>query len=273
MGLPLIQGRHALRAKVQRVSRTFQISADQWQGLALLVSDYQTFPSVLASHTGSRTLVVGSSVDEQFFFQLSYGLARSSLTMSELPASPLTSRKRSHDGTVIAPSQPVDHDKMVEQYLPTPSSGTPSLGAIYDHSRQVSPALSATSSSLTDLTDITGEARKTSINGTAVPPKKRKLTFAEKQVRDALKKEERDAKEKQKAEDKAHREKEKMAKDEEKRRKEEEKEESRREKELEKLEKQKERDAKKAVREEEKRKKDEEKLKKEAEQIKKQRVS
>jgi flagellar biosynthesis GTPase FlhF len=184
-----------------------------------------------------------------------------SVTMSERhDSSPFTSRKRSHDGTILPVSRNEAHDTNAENSLPTPSSGTPSLG-IADRSRQASPALSTTSSSLTDLTDLTGEGSKTSLS--TAPTKKRKLTFAEREVERALRKQEREDRERQKAEDKASRELEKRAKDEEKRKREEEKELARRERELDKAEKQKVKDAEKRAKEEEKRKKEEEKDKKE----------
>jgi chromatin assembly factor 1 subunit A len=198
-----------------------------------------------------------------------------SVTMSERhDSSPFTSRKRSHDGTILPVSRNEAHDTNAENSLPTPSSGTPSLG-IADRSRQASPALSTTSSSLTDLTDLTGEGSKTSLS--IAPTKKRKLTFAEREVERALRKQEKEDRERQKAEDKASRElekrakdeekrakdEEKRAKDEEKRKREEEKELARRERELDKAEKQKAKDAEKRAKEEEKRKKEEEKDKKE----------
>jgi chromatin assembly factor 1 subunit A len=184
-----------------------------------------------------------------------------SVTMSErLGSSPPTSRKRSHDGTVLPISQSESRDTNGESSLPTPSSGTPSLG-IGDRSRQASPAVSTTSSSLTDLTDLTGEGSKASLS--APPTKKRKLTFAEREVERAARKEKKEARERQKAEDKARRDEDKRVKDEEKRKREEEKEMARRERELDKAEKQKVKDAEKRAKEEEKQKKEEEKTKKE----------
>jgi chromatin assembly factor 1 subunit A len=182
--------------------------------------------------------------------------------MSERAASsPATSRKRSHDGTVLPPAQNEVCDATGETSSPTQSSGTPSLAIGLDRSRQASPAGSTTSSSLTDLTDITGEATKPSLS--AAPTKKRKMTFAEREVERAVRKQEKEARERQKAEDKARREEEKRLKDEEKRRREEEKEATRRERELEKAEKQKAKDAEKRAKEDEKRKKEEDKEKKE----------
>jgi chromatin assembly factor 1 subunit A len=183
--------------------------------------------------------------------------------MSERAASsPATSRKRSHDGTVLPPAQNEVHDATGETSSPTQSSGTPSLAIGLDRSRQASPAGSTTSSSLTDLTGLTGEVSKPSLS--AAPVKRRKLTFAEREVEKALRKQEKDARERQKAEDKARREEEKRLKDEEKRRREEEKKEAaRRERELEKAEKQKVKDAEKRAKEDEKRKKEEDKEKKE----------
>jgi chromatin assembly factor 1 subunit A len=179
--------------------------------------------------------------------------------MSERAASsPATSRKRSHDGTVLPPAQNEVHDATGETSSPTQSSGTPSLAIGLDRSRQASPAGSTSSSSLTDLTGLTGEVSKPSL--LVAPVKRRKLTFAEREV---VRKQEKDARERQKAEDKARREEEKRLKDEEKRRREEEKEAARRERELEKAEKQKVKDAEKRAKENEKRKKEENKEKKE----------
>jgi hypothetical protein len=183
--------------------------------------------------------------------------------MSETAASsPPTSRKRSHDGTVLPPTQNEAHDATGESSSPTQSSGTPSLAIGLDRSRQASQAGSTTSSSLTDLTDLTGEVSKPSLS--AAPVKKRKLTFAEQEVERAVRKQEQEARERQKAQDKARQEEEKKRlKDEEKRRREEEKEATRRERELEKAEKQKVKDAEKRAKEDEKRKKEEDKEKKE----------
>jgi chromatin assembly factor 1 subunit A len=174
--------------------------------------------------------------------------------------SPPTSRKRSYDGTILSNSKDDDLGDAGESSLPTPSSGTTSMGDAPNRSRQASPALS-TSSSLTDLTDLTGEGSKASLS--AAPSKKRKLTFAEREVERALRNQEREAREKQKADDRARREAEKRVKDEEKSKREEEKELARRERELDKAEKQKVKDAEKRVKEDEKRKKEEEKDKKE----------
>ena len=181
--------------------------------------------------------------------------------MSErMGGSQATSRKRSHDGSIFPQSHHGAHDTNAESSLSTPSSGTPSLGIAPNRSRQASPALSTTSSSLTDLTDLTGDASKASLS--AGPAKRRKLTFAEREVERAVRQQEKEAREIQKAEDKARREEEKQLKDEAKRRREEEKEASRRERELEKAEKQKVKDAEKQAKDDEKRKKEEEKQKK-----------
>lgn len=192
--------------------------------------------------------------------------------MSEIAATPSTSRKRSYDGTVVSPLQ---NDNASKTGLPTPTSCTPSLGAVLDRSRQASPALSTTSSSLTDLTDLTGEGGKTSTTAavvTGAPAKKRKLTFAEKEVKMTLKKQEQEARDRQKADERLRRDEEKRLKDEEKRKKEEEKEITRRERELEKAEKQKVKDVEKQAKEAEKLAKDEDKRKKEEEKLKKERV-
>ena len=174
--------------------------------------------------------------------------------------SPATSRKRSHDGSILPQSHHDAHDTNAESSLPASSSGTPSLVIAPNRSRQASPALSTTSSSLTDLTDLTGDASKVSLS--AGPAKKRKLTFAEREVERAVRQQEKEARETQKAEDKARREEEKQLKDEAKRRREEGKEASRRERELEKAEKQKVKDAEKQAKEDERRKKEEDKQKK-----------
>ena len=171
-----------------------------------------------------------------------------------------TSRKRSHDGTILPHPHHDAHTTNGESSLPTPSSGTPSPGIAPNRSRQASPALSTTSSSLTDLTDRTGDASKTSLS--AGPAKKPKLTFAEREVERAVRKKEKEDRDRQKTEDKARRDDEKRLKDEAKRKREEEKEITRRERELEKAEKQKTKDAEKQAKEDEKRKKDEEKEKK-----------
>lgn len=184
-----------------------------------------------------------------------------SLIMSETQASSSpTSRKRSHDGTILLTSQNGARDASGESSLPTPSSGDPSPGST-EQSRQASPALSTNSSSLTDLTGLTAEGSKISVS--VAPNKKRKLIFAEREAEKALRKQEKEDREKQKAEDKVRRESQKRAKDEEKRKREEEKENARRERELDKAEKQKMKDAEKRTKEEEKRKKDEEKDKNE----------
>ena len=181
-----------------------------------------------------------------------------SFTMSERTAgSPSTSRKRSYDGTVLQNSHHDPHDTNGESSLPTPSSGTPSLGIAQDRSRQASPAVSTASSSLTELTDLTGEYGKASLS--EAPVKKRKLTFAEREVERAVRKQEKEARERQKAEDKARREDAKRVKDVEKRKREEKKELARREQELQKAEKQKVKDAEKRAKEDEKRKREEEK--------------
>jgi chromatin assembly factor 1 subunit A len=185
-----------------------------------------------------------------------------SATMSEKAASsPSTSRKRSHDGTVLPSAQNEVHDAIRGTPSPAKCSGTPPPTIGLDRSRQASPAGSTTGSSLTELTDLTGEASKPSLP--VAPAKKRKLTFAEREVEKAVRKQEKETREKQKAEDKARREEEKRLKDEEKRKREEEKEATRRERELEKAEKQKVKDAEKRAKEDEKRKKEEDKEKKE----------
>ena len=184
------------------------------------------------------------------------------VTMSEhTPSGLSTSRKRSYDGTILPHSQPDAHHINAGNSLPTPPIGTPSLGIAQDRGRQASPAISATSSSLTHLTDMTREDTKVLLS--VAPTKKQKLTSAELESVRIAKKEGKETREKQKAEDKARREEEKRIKDEEKRRREEEKEVSRRQRELERSEKQKAKDAEKRAKEDQKRKKEEEKEKKE----------
>lgn len=121
-------------------------------------------------------------------------------------------------------------------------------------SRQPSPALS----SISTLTSIEATPPpfgldETSQSGLGIPPaKRRKLTFAEREVRKAEKAE----KERVKVEQKTKKEEEKQAKDEEQKLKNEAKEEKRRQRELEKQQKEQEK-------EDEKRRKEEEKVKKE----------
>jgi chromatin assembly factor 1 subunit A len=188
-------------------------------------------------------------------------LMNDSITMGEGHAnSSPTSRKRSHDGTVISLSHHEARDTNGESSLPTPSSGMQSLGTA-SRSRQASPAVSTTSSSLTDLTDLTREGTKASVS--AAPAKKRKLAFVEQEVERAARKREKDERDRQKADEKARREEDKRVKDEEKRKREEEKEAARRKRELEKAEKQRVKDAEKRAKEEERRKKEEGKHKRE----------
>ncbi|KKY18388.1 putative chromatin assembly factor 1 subunit a [Phaeomoniella chlamydospora] len=145
----------------------------------------------------------------------------------------------------------------------TPISSTPSRASTIDldlRSRQGSPAASVTSSAPTSTSNAQGPASK-----------KRKLTFAEKEVERAVKRQEKEEKERLKAQEKARKEEEKRIKDEEKRRKEEEKEVARRQKEIEKAEKQKVKDAEKAAKDAERQAREGKKKKEEEEKQKKQR--
>ena len=187
------------------------------------------------------------------------------IVMSQEPATSPTARKRSHDGTIVTASPRTTDTQNFNHQLPTPSSGTPSVHDLPTGSRLGSPALSSTGSSLTELTDQTGNTGHLPVQPgvTQAPIKKRKLTFAEREVERALRQQEKETKERQKEQERLRKEDEKRAKDEEKRKKEEVKEAAKREKELERAEKQKVKDTEKAKKKEEKRKKEEEKLKKE----------
>ena len=139
--------------------------------------------------------------------------------------------------------------------------------------RSQSPALSTTSSSLTDLSSSapqSSNAPQNSLTGPTGPPgaplKKRKLTFAEKQVKKAEDARLKEEKAKQKAEDQARKDEGKRLKDEEKRKKAEEREAAKKVKEVEKAEKE-------AAKAEKQKAKDDEKARQEAERLKKERVS
>ena len=164
--------------------------------------------------------------------------------------------KRSYDGDQVPTS--------------TISLTTPSAPSVQT-SRQRSPGLSTTSS-LSDPPPSTGQGQ---ITATPSGPdtKKRKLTFAEREVERAVRQAEKEAKEREKAEVKARREEEKRAKDEEKRQKEEEKEAARRERELDKERKRQTKEAEQKAKDEEKALRDEEKKRKEEEKRKKEQVS
>lgn len=168
------------------------------------------------------------------------------LVVPSIAAEQLTpaSKKRNYEGQLISQANsltpPLDqHGQSDENF-----------------SRAVSPSLSIPGSPLTDL----GLTPSTSPQEEDMAPeaKKRKLTFAEKEVEKAVKKSEREEKEKQKAEAKAK-------KDEEKKRKDEEREAARKAREAVKAEKQR---AKEAAQNE----KDAEKKRREAESLKKERV-
>jgi hypothetical protein len=161
--------------------------------------------------------------------------------------------KRSHDGQVV------NH---------TPTLQVPQLPPA---ARASSPALSTTSS-LTDLSS-SGLAQNPVTTTTASPNKKRKLTFAERQVQLIEKQREKSEKEHLKAEEKAKREEEKRIKDEEKRKKAEEKETAKKVKEVEKAQKDAVKAAEKKAKDAKKAEKDAEKAKKEADKMKKERVS
>jgi len=156
------------------------------------------------------------------------------------------SKKRNYDGELISQA----------------SSLTPPLDQHDQSSEQVSRAISPSSSRAdTPLTDLgpTPSVSPQKNDNMAPEAKKRKLTFAEREVEKAVKKAEKEEKEKQKAEMKAK-------KDEEKKRKEEEKEATRKVKDAVKAEKQK---AKETAQSE----KETEKKRREAEALKKERVS
>ena len=175
--------------------------------------------------------------------------------------SPTPSKKRNYDGIIIerlAPTTPVlEHFARLSnvEYAPRPSS----------------PSLSSRSSPLSDL----GSTPCTSPQKDPMAPessKKRKLTFAEREVEKSLKKQEKEQKEKEKADAKA-------AKDEEKRRRDEERDAARKAKEAVREEKQKarevaqqEKDAEEKRKETAQHEKEAEKKRKEAEILKKQRV-
>ncbi|KEF54753.1 uncharacterized protein A1O9_09195 [Exophiala aquamarina CBS 119918] len=155
------------------------------------------------------------------------------------------SKKRNYDGELISHANsltpPLDHhDQSSETF-----------------SRAVSPTLSTDSTPLTELGPTPSVSPQKS-HDMAPESKKRKLTFAEREVEKAVKKSEKEEKERQKAEMKAK-------KDEEKKRKEEEKEAARKAKDAVKADKQK---AKETAQQE----KDAEKKRKEAETLKKERA-
>lgn len=157
-----------------------------------------------------------------------------------------TSKKRNYNGEFVshAPNSltpPLDEKNSAENQ---------------DYSRTASPALSRASTPLTDLGPTPSISPQK--EDMAADSKKRKLTFAEREVEKAVKKREKEDKEKIKADAKAK-------KDEEKKRKDDEKEAARKVKKAQKEEKQK---AKDAAQQE----KDAEKQRKQAEVLKKERV-
>jgi chromatin assembly factor 1 subunit A len=176
--------------------------------------------------------------------------------------------KRSHDEFTGAPTAD-----------PTPQTASKSSD------REASPAPS-TISSLSELTATTPQPQlppralpPATANGGESPTKKRKLTFAERQVEFAVQKMVKDEKAKVKAQEKAEKEEKKRLRDEEKRKKAEEKEAENRQKEMKKAEKDAEKakkDAEKAekqaAKDAERVKKEQEKMQKEQEKLKKERV-
>ena len=154
--------------------------------------------------------------------------------------------KRGHDGNPIKQELSPDSTKM--HTMP---------GDIRISQRAASPALSTTSSSLSDVPSMSTRSQQP-VNPSGSPAKKRKLTFAEREVEKAMRVREKQEKARLKAE-------EKMKKDEEKRRVAEEKEAEKSIKDMKKAEK----DADKA---EKKRAKAEKEAKVEAEKLKKERV-
>ncbi|KIW39081.1 uncharacterized protein PV06_08892 [Exophiala oligosperma] len=167
------------------------------------------------------------------------------------------------------PSHPPPHltpskkRKYEGDFVDAPSSTSPPLdfqSTPVTRSRSVSPALSTASTPLTEL----GSTPVISPSKPEMAPsdsKKRKLTFAEREVERALKRQEKEEKERQKAESKAKKEEEKKQKEVEKKRREEEK----KQKDEEKKRKEEEKKAKDAVKEEKQRQKDAIKAEKEAE--------
>lgn len=180
----------------------------------------------------------------------------------------ITPRKRTHD------------DELVTYNVNTPQV-MGSSGSANTASRHASPAPSNATSELTELTSnglaspvkpgSDGGSRLSNNESTSV--KKRKLTFAEREVEKAVRQREKEERAKQKAEEKARKDEEKRLKDEEKRKKEEEKELAKRAKELLLAEKKKARDADKHEKEAEKQKREAEKKEKEEEKLRKEKVS
>ena len=162
-----------------------------------------------------------------------------------LPAAHLTpSRKRNYEGEVVS-------------YVPsTSSTQLQSSPPTTTYSHLASPEPKDHSTPLTDL-GATPSISPAKADEMAKP----KLTFAEKQVQQAIKQAEKEEKERLKAEAKAKKDEEKAKKDEDKKRKEEEKEAARKVK-----------DEKKRKQNAEKQAKEAEKQKKEAEALKKEKV-
>lgn len=115
-----------------------------------------------------------------------------------------TSKKRNYDGELVNHSSSITPPVELRS---TPRTGT--------RSRSVSPALSAASTPLTELgsTPVLSPSKSDMASSDS---KKRKLTFAEREVEKALKKQEKEEKDRQKAEAKAKKEEEKQRKEEEK---------------------------------------------------------
>jgi flagellar biosynthesis GTPase FlhF len=175
------------------------------------------------------------------------------LRMEDPPGPPRLSPgvKRSHDGHIVSSSNHPNDTTPIRHLQPLA------------HQRSQSPALSTTSSSLSDLSSSVHQNPLAASSGS--PSKKQKLTFAEKQVKQAEKIYQKEERARLKAGEKAKKEDEKRLKDEEKRKKAEEKEAAKRVKDIRKAEKD-------AAREEKKKMKDAEKANKEAEKLKKERV-
>jgi chromatin assembly factor 1 subunit A len=168
-------------------------------------------------------------------------------------------QKRSHDGHIIAPSQNLLPPSTIRHTQRLPIQ------------RAQSPALSTTSSSLSELSF--NVAANPLAASTGSPSKMLKLTFAEKQVAKTEKLRQKDERAKQKEEENARKEEEKRLKDEEKRKKAEEREAVKQVKDVEKAEKEAARAEMKKAKDIEKAAKNAQKAQKEAERLKKERVS
>lgn len=159
-----------------------------------------------------------------------------------------TSKKRNYDGEIIHHSAALTSLSSL-----TPPCEQQSSPFTTNDSGSGSPEFSEPGTPLTDL-GPTPALSPSHLTMTPADSKKRKLTFAEREVEKAVKKRERDEKEKQKAEAKAKKDEEKAKKDEEKKRKDEE------------------REAARKVKEDKKKEKEAEKERKVANALKKERV-